>query len=81
MENDRISILIHEIFYSLLLISSNEKIVEKLWGGIRRFLIIFHFDYFIDGYILNDLQIVARCARSAALIRASGAGARMVTSD
>ena len=35
--HDRISILIHEIFYSLLLISSKEKIVEKLWGGIRRF--------------------------------------------
>ena len=50
-------------------------------GVYQKILNNFSFDYFIDGYILNDLQIVARCARSAALIRASGAGARMVTSD
>jgi hypothetical protein len=41
--NDRISILIHEIFYSLLLISSNEKIVEKLWGVYQKILNNFSF--------------------------------------
>ncbi len=58
-----------------------KKNVEKLWGGNQKILHNFYFYYFIDGYKLNDLQIVARCARSTALIRASGAGARMVTSD
>ena len=40
-------------------------------GEYQKILNNFSFDYFIDGYILNDLQIVVRCARSAALIRAS----------
>ena len=43
------------------------------------FYIIFHLIYSLDGYKLTDFA--NRCARerSAALIRASGAGARMVT--
>ncbi len=47
--------------------------------GYQKILNIFLSDHFIDGYILNDLQIVARCARSAALIRASARVRNMVT--
>ncbi len=45
MENDRNSILIYEIFYSLGWISSFEKNCSKVVGGVREFREYFSSDH------------------------------------